>query len=220
MATDSDLSLPTPATRGVTPLRARALVLLPVGWAVLLVVVFLAPRLYPSANAGDDLTRNTVRESLLFWLAAVWLMLGLDAAGWRAETITGKSARLCWTLAWLAYLIHLAMAMHYYHGWSHADAMRHVDEVSGFGPGIFFSHLFTLLWTADVAWWWLDRGSYATRSAWIGRTLHAYMAFIIFNGTVVYETGFIRWAGVMMFTVLGARLAWTYCNKTSGPLAA
>jgi hypothetical protein len=168
--------------------------------------IFLAPRLFPTADPGDDLTRHTVRVSLLFWLPAVWLMLGLDAAAWRANTIAGKAARLCWTLAWLAYLIHLTMAMHYFHGWSHADAMEHVQRVSGFGPGIFFSHLFTFLWTADVAWWWLGPATYARRSVWIDWTLHVYMAFIIFNGTVVYETDVIRGAGVLMFTLLALRL--------------
>ena len=29
------------------------------------------------------------------------------------------------------------------------------------------------------------------------------MAFIVFNGTVVYETGFIRWAGLALFFALG-----------------
>ena len=220
MATDSNFPLQTPAARGDARRGPRALFLLPVGWLVLLAAVFLAPRLFPTANVGEELTRNTVRVSLLFWLTAVWLMLGLDAAGWRTESVTGKTARLCWTLAWLAYLIHLAMAMHYYHGWRHADAVRHVEEVSGFGPGIYFSHLFSILWTVDGAWWWLDRGSYACRSAWIGRTLHGYMAFIIFNGTVVYETGFIRWAGVLMFAVLTARLLRMHSQKTSTPLAA
>jgi len=33
--------------------------------------------------------------------------------------------------------------------------------------------------------------------------LHAFMVFIIFNGTVVYETGFVRWAGVALLTILG-----------------
>jgi hypothetical protein len=34
------------------------------------------------------------------------------------------------------------------------------------------------------------------------------MAFVVFNGTVVYETGFIRWAGVVAFTLLGMLAGW------------
>jgi hypothetical protein len=209
MSTDSDFPLPQPDSHRLTSRSLLALLLLPIAWCVLLLAVCLAPHLFRTAAPGDDLTRNTVRVSLLFWLPAVWLMLGLDAAAWRAETNAGKAVRLCWTLAWLAYLIHLAMAMHYYHGWSHANAVGHVERVSGFGPGIFFSHLFTLLWTADVLRWWLDSAAYACRSVWIDRLLHAYMALIIFNGTVVYEAGFIRYAGILMFAVLALR----FCHR-------
>ncbi len=196
--------MPVPITRSTWKLHL--LPLLTAAWVVLLGMVFLAPRFFSSVDVGELLTRNTVRVALLYYLAAVLLMLRLDRLGWRTITPLGKAARLCWTLGLLAYAIHLAMAMHYYHGWSHAEAMNHVDEVSGFGPGIFLSHLFTLLWTADAAWWWLAPDSYAVRSSWFGRVLHGYMAFIIFNGTVVYETGIIRWAGLLMFVLLGLGL--------------
>jgi hypothetical protein len=33
--------------------------------------------------------------------------------------------------------------------------------------------------------------------------LHAFMAFMIFNGTVIFETGWIRWAGAALFVALG-----------------
>jgi hypothetical protein len=184
----------------------RASFLLSVVWAMLLGLVFFVTRYISSDDIGDFLTRNTVRVALLFYLIAVVLMLRMDRLGWGAVTIAGKAARVCWTLGLLAYMIHLAMAMHYYHGWSHAEAMRHVDEVSGFGPGIFMSHLFTLLWTVDATWWWLAPDGYSIRSVWLGRVLHGFMAFIIFNGTVVYETGFIRWAGVLMFVLMGLGL--------------
>jgi hypothetical protein len=94
------------------------------------------------------------------------------------------------------------MAFEHYHHWSHAEAMRHTQERSGFGAGIFASHLFTLLWTADVLSWWLSPVWHSTRPRWIGWMLHAYMAFIVFNATVVYETGLIRWAGAAMFVAL------------------
>src|SRR5262249_2105434 len=114
----------------------------------------------------------------------------------------GRAARLCWLLAWLAYVVHLGMAFHHYHGWSHADAVAHVEARTGFGPGIWFSHLFTLAWTADVAWWWLRPLSYASRPRAIDWALHGFMAFMWFNGTVVYETGLIRWAGLAVFAAL------------------
>jgi hypothetical protein len=68
-----------------------------------------------------------------------------------------------------------------------------------------------LLWTADVAWWWLLPGLYARRSPWIGWCEHGFMVFIIFNATVVYEEGLIRWSGLGLLTwiMVPWLLAWT-----------
>ena len=41
------------------------------------------------------------------------------------------------------------MAFHHYHHWSHADAVQHTAIVSGWGNGLYVSHLFTIAWTAD-----------------------------------------------------------------------
>ena len=118
---------------------------------------------------------------------------------------SGSLARLSWTLAWAAYVVHVVLAFHHFHGWSHAHAVEHVRSASGVGEGIYASHLFTLLWTLDVAWWWRNPASYAARPAWVDRGLHGFLLFMIFNATVVYETGFIRWAGLFLTETL-ARL--------------
>jgi hypothetical protein len=151
-------------------------------------------------NAADDLTRHTVRVSLVYYALACGLML---------SGREGRTARLCWTLALAAFLVHLWFAFVWWHGGSHAAAVEHTRVRSGVGEGIWASHLFTLLWTLDVLWWWASPASRRARPAWVGRTLHAYLAFITFNGTVVYETGLIRWAGLAMFAGLAALWAWS-----------
>jgi hypothetical protein len=181
-------------------------------WALLLTGVLASPWLRASTNPGDDLTRYTIRLALAFYASAAGLMLFLRPSEWDGSD-RGGLARWCWSLAWAAYIVHLGMAFHFYHGWSHADAVRHTEEVSGFGPGIYVSHLFTLLWTLDVAWWWLRPHAYARRPVGIGWTLHAFMAFIAFNGTVVYETGPIRWAGALMFAVLSGLWLYTRARR-------
>jgi hypothetical protein len=178
-----------------------------VAWGLLLAGVLAWPKIGASSDPGDDFIRNTIRLSLAYYAAAAGLMLLLRPAEWYGRG-RGALARWCWSLAWLTYVVHVAMAFHFYHGWSHADAIRHTREVSGFGEGIYVSHLFTILWTLDVAWWWLWPDNYASRPLWLGRTLHSFMAFVIFNGTVVYESGPIRWAGAAMFAALG--LLWLY----------
>jgi hypothetical protein len=177
-------------------------------WLLLLNGVFLAPWWWSRADPGDDLIRNSVRLSVLYYAIAVSLMLRLRPGEWDAAGSYGGLARWAWSLAWLAYLVHLVFAMKFAHHWSHADAVQHTEERSGFGAGIYVSHFFTLVWTCDVGWWWLWPGAYARRSPWVDRLLHAFMAFIIFCGTVVYETGFIRWAGAAIFTLLGGAAAY------------
>lgn len=174
------------------------------GGALLLAVVGLSYSL--AAGPGDALTRNTVRLSLAWYTAALLSMLRLGAADWQGLTWPARLARWCWTWAIACFLVHLAMAFHFYHHWSHAHAFARTREVSGVGEGIYVSYFFTWLWMSDCAWWWASPDSYGRRSVWIDRVLHGFMLFIVFNGMLVYETGVIRWAGIVMFAALAA--AW------------
>jgi hypothetical protein len=181
-------------------------------WLLLLTVGLVGLPTTDAEALGDFRIRATIRVALLYYTLAVTLMSRLRPPEW-AATGRGQLTRWCWTLAWAAYLIHLAMAFHHYHHWSHADAVAHTRAVSGVGAGIYVSHLFTLLWTLDVAFWWLSPERYATRPAWVDVALHSFMVFVIFNGTVVYESGTIRWAGLGMFTVLA--LVWLLNRRGS-----
>jgi hypothetical protein len=164
-----------------------------VAWAVLLVAAFLAPRLLPEDDPADVVTRQTARVAVLFWALATGAILlrFRDFARW------------AWALGCAAFCVHVATAFDRVHGWSHAAAVQHVETVSGFGPGVFVSYAFTALWAADAAWWLVAPAGYDSRANWLDRGIHGFMAFVVFNGTVVYETGFIRWAGIVTFAVLG-----------------
>jgi hypothetical protein len=184
----------------------RLVVLAFLVWTVLLGLVLALPSLTASPTAGDDLTRYTIRLALLYYAAALTLMLRLRPHEWLGKGGWGRLARWCWTLAWAAFVVHLAMAFQHVHHWSHEAAVRHTAEVSGFGEGVYVSDLFALVWTADVAAWWLRPAWYARRSPWFSRILHSFMLFIVFNATIVFETGLIRWAGVALFVWLA--LVW------------
>ena len=174
------------------PARPRVLV-----WGLALIAALVGPAWMD--DPADARIRLTIRVALACYFLAVAMLL-LSA--------TQRSIRLVWTLGLVAYLVHVAVAFHLAFGWSHADAVSHTRERSGVGEGIYASHLFTLVWTLDVCCWWLAPESHANRRAWVGWTLHGFMAFMVFEGTVVYETGFIRWAGVVAFSVLGTLVAW------------
>jgi hypothetical protein len=68
---------------------------------------------------------------------------------------------------------------------------------SGFGYGILFSHAFTLIWTADVVWWWLMPASYLQRPRWLSAVIHGYLFFIVFQSTIVFGSGLVRWGAVI-----------------------
>jgi hypothetical protein len=167
-----------------------------IGLALLGGLLVAAAFVWPDDGPGDLVTRQTARVAVLFWAVAA------------AALLRGRRdfARAAWTVGCGTFLIHVATAFDRVHGWSHAAAVQHVEAVSGFGAGLFVSYAFTVAWLADAAWWWLDRPGYDSRPAWLDRTLHAFLAFVVFNGTVVYETGFIRWAGIVVFVVLAALL--------------
>jgi hypothetical protein len=173
---------------------------------VLLLGATVATSAAPATDHGELLTRNTIRLALAWYFTALLLMMRLDRTDWPAATTAGRVARWCWTWGIACFLIHVGMAFHYYHHWSHADAFERTRQISGLGEGIYFSYLFALIWTADAAYWWLAPSRYAERSAWIDRLLHGFMLFMVFNGMIIFETGPIRWAGAVMFANLA--IAW------------
>jgi hypothetical protein len=162
-------------------------------WALALGGILIAPEFVPLSDRGDFLIRNTVRLALVYWAVAVALMI----------RSLSSTARLAWTLGCAAYLVHVGLAFEYAHHWSHGEAFRHVEVVSGYGEGIFVSYLFTLVWSVDVLWWWMDAKGYRQRPRWIGWTVHGFMVFVIVNATVIFESGPTRWVGVGVLTSLG-----------------
>jgi hypothetical protein len=172
----------------------------------------------PAAMADDVsemLTRNTVRLSLVWYAVALCPMMRLNAADWAATSKCGTLTRWCWTCALVIFLVHVMLAFHYYHKWSHADAFERTRQVSGIGEGLYANYLFAALWTMDVVFWWLLPAVYAARSPWIDRLLHGFMLFMVFNSMVVFATGPIRWAGVLLFISLG--IAWHCARRNQLP---
>lgn len=163
---------------------------------LLVVAAFAAPSVISGADPAEVahlVTRQTARVPILFWgIAAAALLLRLRDLG-----------RAAWTVGGATFVVHVATAFDRVHGWSHAAAWEHVETVSGFGSGLFVSYAFTILWVTDVAWWWADRTGYDSRPGWLDRAVHGFLAFVVFNATVIYATGFIRWAGIVLFSLLG-----------------
>jgi hypothetical protein len=164
-------------------------------------------------DVGDALTRNPIRLSLAAYFAALGLMLHLGAAGWRGNSWQGWLCRWLWTWGMLACWLHLAAAFHYHDGWSHRAALERTRLASGVGEGIYASYVFSVAWLLDAVWWWLRPVSYARRSPRLAIGLHSFMLLMVFNATVVFESGPIRWLSVAAF--LGLAVAWTRQSRAA-----
>jgi hypothetical protein len=140
----------------------------------------------------------TVRAACVFYVCALALWI----------VRRPEPARVFWTVGWLCFLGHVAAAFAQHYRWSHqvayAETARQTADLFGFrwGGGLYFNYAFTAVWTADVAWMWWRPAGYRSRPRWIGTAVYWFMAFMFFNGAVVFASGPIRWLGLGATAVL------------------
>ena len=155
---------------------------------------------------GHSLTVATIHLSLLSYLLAV--------ACW----VTGRRGtryHWLWTAGCVLLWAHSFCAFHFYHNWSHAaaleDTARQTEAILDwrFGEGIWFSYALLVVWLIDVILISSPVDFAERRRNYFSSAVHAYAFFILFNGTVVFEEGVVRWAGIVG-TIWVARLAWRY----------
>ena len=165
-------------------------------------------------SLGVALTKWTIWVALLGYAvgAGSLLVARRDARWWFL-------ARLAWTVGCIAYLGHVYAAFEFYHGWSHASAFeetaRQTRETVGWevGEGLFVSYFFTAAWLADVIWWWrAGAENYLRRSRALTIGLHAFFFFVVFNATVIFESGAVRWLGLTLCLGL-TFLVWTIAKR-------
>ena len=153
-------------------------------------------------------TLSTAWVSFALWAGAVGLMIPAKPHEWTPIATRFRVAGWTWVLGLLMFVVHLGVAFHFGHGWSHDHALRHVQETAGWGPGLFVSYTFAVVWAADVVWLILSPASYATRRPWVGWAVHGFLAFVTFNGTVVYVPNAMRWVAAGVFAVLAGAMLW------------
>ena len=164
---------------------------------------------------GELLTQWTIRLALALYVAWLAGWLSLRSPRWPSV------ARWIWTAACGLFLVHVACAFHFYHGWSHAaaweDTARQTEAMLGaaFGEGIYFSYAFMALWVLDVIWSWIATTPH--RTAWPRLLVHAFLFFIAFNGAIVFEAGPTRWAGLAACLLLAGLAVRTAYNSWRVP---
>jgi hypothetical protein len=155
-------------------------------------------------SGGEVLTRVTVWIAVAGYFAgAATYALARGRRGWDG------AARLAWTVACAALLVHVACAFHFHHAWSgeaaYRDTARQTADVFGldWGGGLYVNYALLAAWVADVLWWW-GRGldAYRRRPWPLVVGWHAFLIFIVFNATFVFAGGFVRWAGLCLCLAL------------------
>jgi hypothetical protein len=159
---------------------------------------------FPGMTYGPLLTYAAIHGAWLLYLSALVFWLRARA----------QAARRAWIAGCLFYLGHVAAAFEFKHDWSHQSVYlataRQTSELFGinWGGGIYFNYLFTAVWVLDATWLWLRPDAYRRRPNWMSYAIHGYMAFLFFNATVVFGSGWARWSGIAATAALGAwRLA-------------
>jgi len=97
-----------------------------------------------------------------------------------------------WLFGACMMLVHVLIAFHFRHDWSHAvavrDTARQTKELMGWewGGGVWLNYLLVVIWLGDALWLRLAKESYVNRAKWLGVIIQGYLAFMWFNATVVF----------------------------------
>jgi hypothetical protein len=114
-------------------------------------------------------------------------------------TRKSRTAPWFWTLGFLFYLAHVISAFGFQYDWSHRAAYAETARQTAerfkirWGGGLYFNYAFTAIWAADVCWMWGQAAGYGRRRRWVKVAVHGFLAFMFFNATVVFASGWVRW---------------------------
>lgn len=181
---------------------ARALAILT---AALVFAAFVALAALPLREpVGTDVTHRAIKKSaklpVVMWCLAWPIAL--------AKSSTGLGVRWGWALGCALLFVHIAVAFHLGHGWSHAHAWEHTRAVGGYGDGIYVNYTFALVWLADALWALAAFGSYCRRPRWLHWGVHGFLAFVVFNAAFVFADSPMRRTFAYWFLVWIALIVW------------
>lgn len=153
---------------------------------------------------------------LTIWVALTLFVVG--EAGRVSDGVLRRWARVVSATGLALAMVHTLLAFDVFHQWRHADAVlstaQQTQAVFGvrFGAGVYVNYLFFAVWLLDVMLWRPVTPPSAGR--WM---LRAFYLLIIFNGAVVFATGWRRLLGVAL--CIGLVAAWLSVRSASSSRA-
>lgn len=171
---------------------------------------------------ADFAARSSAWPAVLCYAAAIALRLSRHAA--RREPII----RILWTVGWLALVVHVGLALWLVHEGSWAAAYEHTARRTqtavgwNWGGGVWFNLVTAIVWGLDVVWMWVKarrRKGVTTPDRrtnpleWAGQF---YLAFMIFNATVVFGSLPAQIVGGLGCVVIGLLALRRLTSRTPG----
>jgi hypothetical protein len=123
---------------------------------------------------------------------------------WRQDRQTQTWIRLIWTAGWFALVVHVVLALAWVHGWSWSAAYEHTARRTAslfgwnWGGGVWFNLLTAGVWGADVVRMWTTRSASDSSEGWPWSAVQWYLAFMMFNATVVFGSHFAQFTGCLV----------------------
>jgi hypothetical protein len=142
---------------------------------------------------GEFLLVATIRLAVVLYLARL-LVAGCRVIG----RVPKRAEVLLWILGCAMYVIHVLCAFAFAHQWSHDVAFQYTaDETQRLfglrrGEGLWINYLFTLTWIFDAARLTIAFRRKRTTDRKLDIAVHSFMAFIVFNATVVFGPSLYR----------------------------
>jgi len=157
----------------------------------------------PVDALGDFATRATIWLAIAgYGTSLIWIR--------QRQPDSVSVARYVWSLGCLFFAAHVLLAFGFFYAWSHAvglaETARQTAELTGIarGEGLYLNYSFGIVWIMDCVWWWTAGDTkYQRRPVWVSVSVHGYMAFMIFNGAVVFGSGPVRWFGLLLTAAIG-----------------
>lgn len=148
-------------------------------------------------------------------VAAIWairLALVFMVSILAIEAVSRRKVKGGWAALWfvgaLCASAHSLGALAAFHQWNHAQAFestaQQTEELLGIrvGIGLYVNYLFVLVWLLDasIRLWLPSR--YVQLPKLYTYCVYGFLLFIAFNGAVVFKTGWLRVAGILVVLIL------------------
>ncbi len=141
----------------------------------------------------QDLTRLVIQISVVCYVARISLRLR-----WR-PAIPSRTEVALWWLGCVAYLVHVILAFHSFHDWSHDAAVVFTAEetarLTGIrnGQGVWLNYAFAVIWIADCVRLQRCLHQHRETSPGIDAIVAGFFVLMMFSATVVFGPVAYRW---------------------------